>query len=138
MLISVNYVDSDVAVLLRKLINDDNSEDYVKLLTPLICGNSRVIQHLFKLSIGKKLPEIVPKGTICKININHIYSGNKKAIKERFADAEDKILAVVVDFNGYHDYFDYKIKIQDINENDVAEDLIINVDGEKLEIVEEF
>jgi hypothetical protein len=47
MKISVTYDDTDVAKALSKIIKDPNAEEFVKLLTPMICGSSQTCDHFF-------------------------------------------------------------------------------------------
>ena len=69
MKISVTYDDTDVAKALSKIIKDPNSEEFVKLLTPMICTSQQGTEHFFKLMLGNKLPEPIPIGTLCKVSI---------------------------------------------------------------------
>jgi len=45
MRISVNYDDTDVAKAFSKIIKDSNAEEFVKLLTPMICSSSHACDH---------------------------------------------------------------------------------------------
>jgi hypothetical protein len=104
MKISVNYEDTDVAKALGTIINHPNKDEFVKLLTPILCGSSDATNYFFKLLIGDTLPEVIPNGTLCKIKVDRLgYSSNKDEIRKKFADDEDKVLVTVKEYRGYHE-----------------------------------
>ena len=139
MKISVNYDDTDVAKALSKIIKDPNSEEFVKLLTPMICDSSQGVNHFFKLMIGNKLPYVIPEGTLCKISINSIgYGIDKEATRQKFADMDDKIVVTIKEFRGYHQYAEYVVEYTGVV---AAGTTRVNTDyvAEKdLEVIEEF
>jgi hypothetical protein len=86
MRISVTYDDTDVAKAFSKIIKDPNAEEFVKLLTPMICTSQQGTEHFFKLMLGNKLPDLIPDGTLCKVPVASLgYGSNKEAIREKFA-----------------------------------------------------
>jgi hypothetical protein len=139
MKISVNYDDTDVAKALSKIIKDPNSEEFVKLLTPMICDSSQGVNHFFKLMLGNKLPYVIPEGTLCKISINSIgYGIDKEATRQKFADMDDKIVVTIKEFRGYHQYAEYVVEYTGVV---AAGTTRVNTDyvAEKdLEVIEEF
>ena len=59
MQISVTYEDTDVAKALMSIIKHENKEEFVKLLTPMVCSSSIGCELFFKLMLGNKLPLVI-------------------------------------------------------------------------------
>lgn len=139
MRISVTYEDTDVAKALGKIIKDSNSEEFVKLLTPMICSSQHATEHFFKLMLGTKLPDVIPNGTLCKISVNNLgYGSNKDAIREKFADDDDKVVVTVKEFRGYHEYSQYHIEYTDVLDSGATKKDTTYVQMRDLEVIEEF
>lgn len=139
MRISVTYDDSDVAKALEKVIKDPNSQEFVKLLTPMICSNSSAVDYFFKLMLGNKLPDVIPDGTLCKVKVERLgYGSNKEGIRERFADNEDKVIVTVTQFRGYHEYSQYQVSYKNVLDNGTTKDDATYLSTNELEIIEEF
>lgn len=139
MKISVNYDDTDVAKALSKIIKDSNSEEFIKLLTPMICGSSQTCDHFFKLMLGNKLPNVIPNGTLCKVNVANLgYGVNRDAIKEKFADDDDKVVVTIKEFRGYHEYSEYHIEYTNVLDNGATKKDSTYVQAKDLEVIEEF
>ena len=139
MRISVNYDDTDVAKALSKIIKDSNAEEFIKLFTPMICNSSQTCDHFFKLMLGNKLPDVIPNGTLCKISVNNLgYGSHKDAIREKFADEDDKVVVTVKEFRGYHEYSEYHIEYTDVLDNGATKKDTTYVQAKDLEIIEEF
>jgi hypothetical protein len=139
MYITVTYEDSDISNALRKIIKDPNGEEFVKLLTPLICSNSNAVQYLFKLMIGNKLPEVIPNGSLCKIKVDNLgYGSRKDLIREKFADSDDKVVVTVTQFRGHHEYSEYSIEYKNVLENGDPKTETTYVTSRELEIIDDF
>lgn len=139
MRISVNYDDTDVAKALSKIIKDSNAEEFVKLLTPMICTSQHASEYFFKLMLGNKLPDVIPNGTLCKISVSNLgYSSHKDAIREKFADENDRVVVTVKDFRGYHEYSEYHIEYTDILDSGATKKDTTYVQARDLEVIEEF
>lgn len=139
MKISVNYEDSDVAKALEKIIKDPNAEEFVKLLTPMICSSANASEYFFKLMLGNKLPEVIPVGTLCKITVNNLgYGSNKEAIRSLFADSEDKVIVTVKEFRGFHEYSQYHIEYTDVLDNGDTKKDTTYVHMRDLEVIEDL
>ena len=139
MRISVNYDDTDVARALSKIIKDPNAEEFVKLLTPMICSSQHATEHFFKLMLGTKLPDVIPNGTLCKISVNNLgYGSNKDAIRDKFADEDDKVVVTIKEFRGYHEYSQYHIEYNDILASGATKKDTTYVQMGELEVIEEF
>jgi hypothetical protein len=133
--ISVQYEDTDIALVLRSMIKHPNAEEFVKLLTPMICKSSKAANLIFKLHINHKLPEVLPKGTICKIPINRVTYDDQKRdlLRKTIGDHEDKILATVKEFNGYDQWSEYILEYVTKSGKEIA-----HLDYSYIEVVEEF
>jgi hypothetical protein len=139
MKISVNYEDTDVAKALGTIINHPNKDEFVKLLTPILCGSSDATNYFFKLLIGDTLPEVIPNGTLCKIKVDRLgYSSNKDEIRKKFADDEDKVLVTVKEFRGYHEYSQYHIEYGNVLSDSIVEKDTTYASAKELEVIEEF
>lgn len=139
MRISVTYEDTDVAKALGKIIKDSNTEEFVKLLTPMICSSQHATEYFFKLMLGTKLPDVIPNGTLCKISVNNLgYGSHKDAIREKFADEDDKVVVTVKEFRGYHEYSQYHIEYTDVLDNGTTKKDTTYVQMRELEVIEEF
>jgi hypothetical protein len=139
MKVSVNYEDSDVAKALESIIKHHNSAEFVKLLTPMLCSSSQGIQHFFKLMIGNKLPEVIPKGTLCYMPVNQVsYGANKDLIGNSDLCIDDNIIVSIQDFRGYHEYSDYMVEYTNILEDGTRKKEITYTSTEYLTVIEEI
>lgn len=139
MRISVNYDDTDVARALNKIIKDPNAEEFVKLLTPMICTSQHATEYFFKLMLGTKLPDVIPDGTLCKVSVANLgYGSHKEAIKEKFADEDGKVVVTVKEFRGYHEYSQYHIEYTDVLDSGATKKDSTYVQARDLEIIEDF
>ena len=137
--ITVTYEDSDVAKALAKIMKDPNAEEFVKLLTPMICSSSSAVQYFFQLMIDGKLPEVIPNGSLCKIKVDNLgYGSRKDLIRQRFADNEDKVIVTVIQFRGYHEYSEYSIEYKNVLENGDTKTETTYVTSLELEIIDDF
>lgn len=119
MKIHVEYNDTDIAKLLNKIIKHENKEEFVKLLTPMICQHTTAVNAFFKIYIAeseKILPEIYPKGTIVKINPDNLgYGANRDAVAEKYADEDGLVAITIQEFRGYHEHSNYKIEFMNVD-----------------------
>jgi hypothetical protein len=139
MRIAVSYDDTDVAKALSKIIKDPNQEEFVKLITPMICTSQQATEHFFKLMLGNKLPDVIPEGTLCKIKVDNLgYGSNKEMIRKVYADDEDRVIVTVREFRGFHEYSQYHIAYKDVKDDGTSKDDTTYVRAEELEVIEEF
>lgn len=137
--VSVTYDETDVARVLENIIQGPNASEFVKLLTPMICQSSNATKWFFKLIIGNKLPEIIPNGTLCKIQINNLgYSSNKVNIRNKYGDENSCVIVSVRDFMGYHEYSNYKIDFTNVDDNGNDSRDYTSVQADHLEVIEEI
>jgi hypothetical protein len=139
--VSVTYDDSDVAHALRKIIKDENSEEFVKLLTPFLCQNSQATTWFFKLMLGNKLPEVIPNGTLCRILVQDLdYNANRSALlRSNLVDDNDKVIARVHEFRGWHEHSNYVISYSNWHQdNDHTYEEKSYVQAYALEVIEEI
>jgi len=139
MRVSVSYDDSDVAKALSKIIKDDKKDEFVKLLTPMICQSSPASTYFFKIMLGNDLPKVIPNGTLCKLSINELgYNANKPNIKKKYADEHGNVVVTVKEFTGYHEYSNYQVYYTNVDDNgNDTKDYCI-VQGVLLSIIEEI
>ena len=139
MRISVTYEETDVAKVLGTIINHPNKDEFVKLLTPMICGSNTAANYLFKAIIGSKLPDVLSVGTLCKLKVSNLSSDAKKDnIRKAFADENDMVVVKVVEFRGFHDWSDYVVETMNVYDDGTTRPFNSYVRSDDLEIVEEF
>jgi hypothetical protein len=139
MRVTVNYEDTDVAKALSKIIKDSNAEEFVKLLTPILCNSSYGVEHFFKLMIGNKLPDIIPIGTLCKMDVLNVgYGMDKELTKQKFADQDDKIVVTIKEFRGYHEYSPYIVEYTGVVGTGTTKLDTVYLREDQLEVIEEF
>ena len=139
MRVTVNYEDTDVAKTLSKIIKDSNAEEFVKLLTPILCNSSYGVEHFFKLMIGNKLPDIIPIGTLCKMDVLNVgYGMDKELTKQKFADTDDKIVVTIKEFRGYHEYSPYIVEYTGVVGTGTTKLDTVYLREDQLEVIEEF
>jgi len=139
MRVTVNYDDTDISKALSKIIKDSNAEEFVKLLTPILCNSSYGVEHFFKLMIGNKLPDIIPIGTLCKMDVLNVgYGMDKELTKQKFADTDDKIVVTVKEFRGYHEYSPYIVEYTGVVGTGTTKLDTVYLREDQLEVIEEF
>jgi len=139
MKISVSYEESDVAKALSKIITHSNKEEFIKLLTPMICSSNSAVDYFFKLMIDGTLPEVIPAGTLCRMKIEHLgYGSNKDEIRKKFPDPDDKIVVTIVEFRGYHEYSSYHVHYCNVLPDGSTKQESAYISMKHLEIIEEF
>ena len=140
MRISVDYDETDIAKMLGEMIKHKNKDEFVKLITPMICESSNACTLFFKLLIdGNKLPKVIDNGSICKTLVDQLgYSANKDDIREKFADEDDKVIVIVKRFKGYHSYSAYEVEYTNLLPDGSQEKDKTYVSFDSLEEIEEF
>lgn len=136
---SVTYEDSDVAKGLDLIIKHENKQEFIKLLTPMICAYHPAVDHMFKLLIGHKLPEVFPIGALCKIKVEQLgYGANKDLITARFADTDDTIVVTVKEFRGYHEWAPYVCEYTNVYEDGSTSKERAYIQSNELELIKEL
>jgi len=137
--VSVNYKDTDVAKALESIIKHPNSAEFVKLLTPMLCGSSEAIQHFFKLMIGNKLPEVIPDSTLCWIHVSKLsYGANQDLITKSDLCVDGHIMVSVFNFRGYHEYSPYVVEYTNILPDGTRKKDTAYIPFGYLEVIEEL
>ncbi len=137
--ISVTYNETDIAKALRSIINHPNKDEFVKLLTPMICNNSAAVDYFFKLMIGNQLPDIIPIGALCKMSVSKIgYGMDKEATLQKYSDSDGNIVVTVKDFRGYHEYSQYHVEYTCINDKGNIQKDSTYVRATEIEVIEDF
>lgn len=138
--ISVTYDDTDIAKALKLIVNHPNSEEIVKLITPMLCDTSKGAQYFMKCLIGKSLPDVLPVGTLCKIKVDGLgYSAERDNIRNSdLADDNGCVIVTVKEFKGYHGYTNYEISYTNILDSGVRQNATSQVNLDYLEQIKEF
>ena len=139
--VSVTYDDSDVAKALESIIENHNHKEFVKLLTPLLCQNNQATTWFFKLMLGKKLPEIIPNGSLCKMLVKDLdYNANKNTLMNtHLMDNECKVIVRVKEFRGWHEHHNYVVRYTNIHHDHGGEyEESSYAQVESLELIEEL
>lgn len=137
--ISVTYEDSDVAKVLGTIIDHPNKDEFVKLLTPMICSSSNAATYLFKAMIGNKLPDVHSVGALCKLPVSCLSSDAKKDnIRQKFADEDDMVVVKVVEFRGFHDWSDYVVEAMNVFDDGTTKPFNSYVKAPDLIPIDEF
>ena len=137
---SISFTDEDVTNILNQIIIDkNNKEDLVHILSSMLCSNSSAVERFVHCYLGKKLPEIIPDGTIVTIPINQIsYDADKEQTKEKFGDSNDRIIGTILSFRGFFEYSNYTINCKCIDKNGKEVVLTSYVSLDNVEVVDEF
>lgn len=138
--ISVQFEESDLHKLLSDMIVHPNKEEYLKLLVPILCESHKASDWFFRLHMGKTLPEIIPKGTLCYIKVANLgYDSNKDLIRNsNLCNEQDKVICTIKEFKGYHNYSMYTIGYTNVNDNGDYIEATSSTDHASLEIILEF
>jgi hypothetical protein len=140
MKIHLEFDETDLYNTLKSMINHPNAEEITKLLTPFIGGSSDCSKWLFKLILGRKLPDIIPVGTICLTHVNNLsYEINKpKTIESDLSDNNGMIACTIKEFRGFHDWKHYEVESLGIDDKGIQKTFSSYLMADTLQIMEEF
>ena len=140
MKIHLEFDETDLHNTLKSMIKHLNSEEIVKLLTPFIGSSSDCSKWLFKLILGRKLPDVIPVGTICLTHVNNLsYDINKpKTLESDLSDNNGMIACTIKEFKGFHDWKHYVVESLAIDAQGEQKVFTSYVMADTLEIMEEF
>ena len=138
--IHLEFDETDLYNTLKSMINHPNAEEITKLLTPFIGSSSDCSKWLFKLILGRKLPDIIPTGTICLTHVNNLsYEINKpKTIESELSDNNGMIACTIKEFRGFHDWRHYEVESLGIDDKGIQKTFSSYLMADTLEIMEEF
>jgi hypothetical protein len=138
--ISVQFEDSDLHRILSDMIVHPNKEEYLKLLVPMLCESHKASDWFFRLHMGKTLPKVLPKGTLCYIKVKHLgYSASKDEIrKSNLCNDQDQVVCKVEDYRGIHSYSNYTISFTDFDTSGNQFEATCTVAEDELIEIEEF
>jgi hypothetical protein len=138
--IHLEFDETDLYNTLKSMINHPNGEEITKLLTPFIGGSPDCTKWLFKLILGRKLPDIIPVGTICLTHVNNLsYEINKpKTIESDLSDNNGMIACTIKEFRGFHDWRQYGVESLGLDDKGIQKTFTSYLMTEQLEIMEEF
>ena len=140
MKIHLEFDETDLYNTLKSMINHPNAEEITKLLTPFIGSSSDCSKWLFKLILGRKLPDIIPVGTICLTHVNNLsYEINKpKTIESDLSDNNGMIACTIKEFRGFHDWKHYEVESLGIDDKGIQKTFSSYLMADTLQIMEEF
>jgi hypothetical protein len=140
MKIHLEFDETDLYNTLKSMINHPNAEEITKLLTPFIGSSSDCSKWLFKLILGRKLPDVIPVGTICLTHVNNLsYDINKpKTLESDLSDNNGMIACTIKEFRGFHDWKHYEVTTQGLDNAGIEKTFTSYLMTEQLEIMEEF
>ena len=138
--IHLEFDETDLYNTLKSMINHPNGEEITKLLTPFIGGSPDCTKWLFKLILGRKLPDIIPVGTICLTHVNNLsYEINKpKTIESDLSDNNGMIACTIKEFKGFHDWKHYEVESLGIDDKGIQKTFSSYLIADTLQIMEEF
>jgi hypothetical protein len=139
MTIQVNYEDTDVATALDSIIKHPNKDEFVKLLTPMLCDSAPAINYFFKLMIGNKLPEVISSGTLCYLPLKELgYVSDKDAIAASdLVNDAGEVMVTVREFRGFNQYSPYIVTYTNIKDGTrVLENCYVS--SESLRVIDEI
>jgi len=138
--IHLEFDETDLYNTLKSMINHPNAEEITKLLTPFIGGSPDCTKWLFKLILGRKLPDIIPVGTICLTHVNNLsYEINKpKTIESDLSDNNGMIACTIKEFRGFHDWKHYEVESLGIDDKGIQKTFSSYLMADTLQIMEEF
>ena len=132
--------ETDLYNSLMSILNHSNSDEISKLLTSYIGNSPDCTRWFFKLLHGKKLPDIIPVGTICLTHVNNLtYEIDKPlTLASDLTDANGMIACTIKEFKGFHDWRHYEVETQGINISGNQKVYTSHLMTEQLTILEEF
>jgi hypothetical protein len=140
MKIHLEFDETDLYNTLKSMINHPNGEEITKLLTPFIGSSPDCTKWLFKLILGRKLPDIIPVGTICLTHVNNLsYEIDKpKTIESELSDNNGMIACTIKEFRGFHDWKHYEVESLGLDDKGIQKTFSSYLMADTLEIMEEF
>jgi hypothetical protein len=140
MKIHLEFDETDLYNTLKSMINHPNAEEITKLLTPFIGSSSDCSKWLFKLILGRKLPDVIPVGTICLTHVNNLsYEVHKpKTLDSDLCDNNGMIACTIKEFRGFHDWKHYEVESLGIDDQGIQKTFTSYIMADTLEIMEEF
>jgi hypothetical protein len=138
--IHLEFDETDLYNTLKSMINHPNAEEIVKLLTPFIGTSPDCSKMLFKLILGRKLPDTIPVGTICLTHVNNLsYEIDKTLTKNStLCDNNGMIACTIKEFRGFHDWRHYEVASQGLDNVGIEKTFSSYLMCDQIEILEEF
>lgn len=134
--ITVDFDNKSISNMLENIIVCQNKKEIIKLISPLILDNDTAAKWFVKLMNGSKLPDIIENGTICTVNIKDL-GWLDNSDKELLLQNGEEIICKIVEFNGYHTYYQYDISFN-IEKDGKSIEKQISVKSDTLVPIEEF
>lgn len=140
MKIHLEFDETDLYNTLKSMINHPNAEEITKLLTPFIGASPDCSKWLYKLILGRKLPDKIPAGTICLTHVNNLtYDMDKPVtIESDLCDNNGMIACTIKEFRGFHEWRHYEVESAGIDKTGKQKIFSSYLMSDQLEIIEEF
>lgn len=134
----IEFDETDVARILKKIICGDNRDEMVRLMTPIICDEPYAVELLAKLFIGHTLPKVIPNGSLCRVKYDDLgYVSQSKIVLFKDNCDNEQLIGIVDGFKGYHrDLYKVVFKLKDSNGNITEE--YMHVRSENIEVIKEL
>ena len=115
----LEYEDTLIYKKLSEILGKNSP--YLDLIGPMICENEKAVNTFIKVAAGMELPEIIPNGTLVKIDLDALeYNSTlskEDILKNNSVDEDNKILCSIKRFNGYHRYTAYTVEFKGPNDD---------------------
>lgn len=138
--IHVSYDETDLALALKSAIKHPNQTELINFLSHMLGQNPKACQWFFQLILGKPLPKILPKGTLCKILAKDLLWGSDltQMINADLVDFDGYCVVTINEFKGFHNYSEYSVNYIQIDSLNKKVNETTNVNFDKLIVIEEI
>lgn len=114
----------------------EQKEDFAQLIEGLFIDNEPACGIFIKIALGTRLPSIIPDNTLVKVGASNFYLSSSRQHKHK--DADNKVSAKVVKFNGWHNYTPYSVEYTYIDANGDEVAATERISTTDIEVIEEF
>lgn len=114
----------------------EQKKDFAELIEGLFIDNEPACGIFIKIALGNRLPSVIPENTLVKVGASNIYLSSTRKFK--YKDADNKVSAKILKFNGWHNYTPYSIEYTYIGESGDEIVAIERISANDIEVIEEF
>lgn len=137
--VNVRLSMEDIKHTLNHFLQNSSKEqkkDFAQLIEGLFLDNEPACGIFIKIALGNRLPSIIPENTLVKVGASNFYLSSGRQYKHK--DADNKVSAKVVKFNGWHLYTPYSVEYTYIDTNGDEVTTTDRTSATDIEIIEEF